>query len=117
MKAFSIMRQLRNRSNVLRVPMALLYLLLGMAAAWHAPHDIHSNAPLKIQSDNASGSSVDADAFCALCSWQSLQQEAASTVSAVAVVVPLAATPNLPVIDAPAPGFSLAHLARGPPSV
>ena len=117
MKVFSIMRHLRDRSKALRFPMALLYLLLGMAAAWHGPHDIHSKAPLTIQSEGSSHSSIDTDAFCALCSWQSLQQETASTVSAVAVVVPLVATPNLPVLDAPAPGFSLAHLARGPPSV
>ena len=117
MGAFSVIRSLRGRSQKIRAPLALLYLLLGMAASWHAPHDIHSNAPLTIQTDAASSSSIDADAFCALCSWQSLQQEGTATVSAVAVVAPLAKAPNLPILTAPTPGFSLAHLARGPPSV
>ena len=119
MKPFLFIRRMRRRGQCIRAPLALLYLLLGMAAAWHN-HDVRPVSELMLQSSTsipAANHLDDGDAFCALCSWQSLHQETTSATHAAIVSMPLAEAPNLPVIAAPVPGFSLAHLARGPPSV
>ena len=119
MKALTVIRRLGKAGRKLRAPLALLYLLLSMAAAWHAPHDIRSGAPLSIQASDVSTSKTvaDKDAYCTLCSWQSLHQQTATAIDAPAISMPLAALTALLYVDAPVPGFFPAHPARGPPSV
>ena len=119
MKSLSSIQRMRGQSGSFRGPMVLLYLLLSMAAAWHAPHDLHSSSSEKaIEASSAPvNSAVDPDGFCALCSWQATSQETASVAPAVVTSLPLEAAPGPSVVPAPIPGFTLAHLARGPPSV
>ena len=117
-RSLALMQSLLKRSPKLGLPLALLYLLLGMAAAWHGPHDVHADAEISYQADvsSSTNSVVDADAFCALCSWQSLNQETAAATQATVASMPLVEATASSILSAPAPGFSQAHLARGPPS-
>src|SRR4051812_24607229 len=108
MKPITLIQRLRNRSQRLRSPLALLYLLLGMAAAWHAPHDIGPRQTTVVHSAT-SHASVDVDAFCALCSWQSLHQQQTYGSTAAVLSVPLAMLSAPLALDAPTPGFSQAH--------
>ena len=113
------MQNMHHRSQKLRAPLALLYLLLGMAAVWHH-HDARPDYGMELEASTSSPASnhlYDAGAFCALCSWQTLQQETASAVPVIVLFMPLAEAPVPHSLAAPAPGFSSAHLARGPPSV
>lgn len=114
MKVYSIIQSMRQR---LRVPLAVLYLLLGLATAWHH-HNARPDSGMALQvstSSPALNHLDDADAFCALCSWQTLQQEPASVFPVAVLFLPLPESPFPLSLVAPAPGFSPAHLARGPP--
>jgi hypothetical protein len=53
---------------------AALYVLLGVSAAWHAPH--FSQSETAVHTDrHAGGHEIPSVGDCALCAWKSLSQE------------------------------------------
>jgi hypothetical protein len=113
-----MIQRMRVHGKMLRAPLMALYLFLGVAAAWHAPHDLGVSHEKAIHaSAGAVADPVDTDGFCALCSWLALHQQTESASQIVVASAPLTASPQPLAIDAPASGFLQAHLARGPPLV
>jgi hypothetical protein len=105
----------RVRSPQLHLTLALLYVLLGVFSAWHAPHFTSRDAELHSARTVAS---VDAAASddCALCAWQSRSQEKAASSSNAAFFARLS---GVLVAGATLPaGEPLRVLhARGPPVI
>jgi hypothetical protein len=105
------MRNLRAPMTILA---AALFALLGMDAAWHAPH--YSRGALSVHADaHADGHEIPAgDAECALCSWKTSSQETVSSGGIAAPAITNAAAQR-PVSKIPAGGFLRAARARAPP--
>ncbi len=57
---------MRDASHKLRAPLALLYLLLGMTAAWHALDDIYPSSEIAYQTGDSGSTNpvVNADGLC-----------------------------------------------------
>jgi len=99
----------------LRALSALLYLALGMAAAWHGPHENRSGE-LSIHAHAcADAHHAPLEQDCALCSWQSLNQSQASSFR-LPLPMQTALQTSVSIADARF-GFSHSFRARAPPSV
>ena len=116
LKPLATMRNTRSWGKNLGAPLAVLYLFLSFAAAWHTHPVIPKSDLAYVESSSSTAAVEDNDGFCALCSWQSLAQQTATETPAVVSSIPMVVLPAPAVIDAPTSGFSQAHLARGPPS-
>lgn len=92
-----------------------LYALLGIGAAWHAPH--FAEGEVAVHVDRHTGGHEKASVGdCALCTWKAAAQQMASADRPV--VRPAEFAPSLP--SRPqilAIGHFRAALARGPPSL
>jgi hypothetical protein len=117
------MRNLRSSLTALRprglrgsvvVFAAALYVLLGVSAAWHAPHSFHGELSVGVDR-HASGHETPTGAEdCALCTWKTASQES-FVPGAVAPLAHSVATAARPEAKVPAGGLFRADRARAPP--
>jgi hypothetical protein len=93
----------------------VLYALLGVGAAWHAPH--FTEGEIAVHVDRHTGGHEKASVEdCALCTWKAAAQETASADHPVVRAAEFASSlPSHPQIVAV--GHFRAALARGPPSL
>jgi len=92
---------------------AALYVLLGVSAAWHAPHFSHGDST--VGADRHQAHEVPVAVDCALCAWKTAAQEFAA--AGKPFIGPAAFMPAKVFRPAPAAaGFLVAPHARGPPS-
>jgi hypothetical protein len=94
---------------------ALLYVLMGVSTAWHAPH--FSQGESALHTDRHTGThELPAVGDCALCAWKTAAQAFTPTKNPVApilVITEMAAVPRTLAVS----GFVAAARARGPPSL
>lgn len=93
----------------------MLYVLVGVGAAWHAPH--FSQGDVAVHADRHTGAHERATLEeCVLCTWKSASQATSSgskPVGGLAAVFSAQALPS----QTPVMGHFRAALARGPPSL
>jgi hypothetical protein len=105
---------MRNLRPSLTAFAAVLYVLLGISAAWHAPHFSRGEVAVGVDAHAETHENSPGDGDCALCTWKTASQESFVSLS-VAPLAHTVAPATRPVPKVPADGCLRAARARAPP--